>query len=67
MYCFQSLYSLNDCNITDEGCVTLASALRSNPSNLRDLDLSENKLGDSGVKRLSDGLKDPHCKLQKLK
>ncbi|KAK7156082.1 hypothetical protein R3I94_006219 [Phoxinus phoxinus] len=57
---------LDDCNITDKGCVTLASALRSNPSQLRDLDLSENKLGDSGVKRLSDGLKDPHCKLQKL-
>ncbi|XDV32829.1 hypothetical protein PO909_003531, partial [Leuciscus waleckii] len=58
---------LDDCNITDEGCAALASALRSNPSQLRDLDLSENKLGDSGVKRLSDGLKDPHCKLQKLK
>ncbi|XP_077063102.1 protein NLRC3-like isoform X2 [Siphateles boraxobius] len=57
---------LDDCNITDKGCVTLASALRSNPSNLRDLDLSENKLGNSGVKCLSDGLKDPHCKLQKL-
>ncbi|XP_056094576.1 NLR family CARD domain-containing protein 3-like isoform X2 [Rhinichthys klamathensis goyatoka] len=57
---------LDDCNITDKGCITLASALRSNPSNLRDLDLSENKLGDSGVKHLSDGLKDPHCKLQKL-
>ncbi|XDV32828.1 hypothetical protein PO909_003530, partial [Leuciscus waleckii] len=58
---------LDDCNITDKGCVTLASALSSNSSQLRDLDLSENKLRDSGVKRLSDGLKDPHCKLQKLK
>ncbi|XDV32825.1 hypothetical protein PO909_003530 [Leuciscus waleckii] len=57
---------LDDCNITDKGCVTLASALSSNSSQLRDLDLSENKLRDSGVKRLSDGLKDPHCKLQKL-
>ncbi|XP_067281166.1 protein NLRC3-like [Pseudorasbora parva] len=58
---------LNDCGVTDKGCVALASALRSNPSHLRKLDLSSNKLGDSGVKLLSDGLKDPHCKLEILR
>ncbi|XP_039536189.1 NACHT, LRR and PYD domains-containing protein 3-like isoform X2 [Pimephales promelas] len=57
---------LRECGVTDEGCVALASALRSNPSHLRDLDLSDNKLGDSGVKQLSDLLANPHCKLEKL-
>uniref|UniRef100_A0A8C1YA58 NACHT domain-containing protein n=1 Tax=Cyprinus carpio TaxID=7962 RepID=A0A8C1YA58_CYPCA len=58
---------LDDCNITAKGCAALASVLRSNPSNLRELDLSGNKLLDLGIKHLSDGLKDPHCKLEKLK
>ncbi|XP_042586385.1 ribonuclease inhibitor-like [Cyprinus carpio] len=58
---------LYDCGITDEGCSALTSALRSNPSHLRDLDLSwNNNLGDSGVKRLCAVLEDPHCKLEKL-
>ncbi|XP_058644034.1 NLR family CARD domain-containing protein 3-like isoform X2 [Onychostoma macrolepis] len=52
--------------VTDGGCATLASALRSNPSHLRHLDLSWNKLGDLGVKRLCAGLEDPHCKLEIL-
>uniref|UniRef100_A0A8C1SXY7 Uncharacterized protein n=1 Tax=Cyprinus carpio TaxID=7962 RepID=A0A8C1SXY7_CYPCA len=60
------LYRLSSCGVTDEGCAALASALRSNPSHLRQLNLSGNKLGASGVKLLSDGLKDPHCKLEKL-
>ncbi|XP_056312387.1 uncharacterized protein LOC130223621 [Danio aesculapii] len=55
-----------NCGVSDEGCAALASALRSNSSNLRELDLSENKVGDSGVKLLSAGLEDPHCKLEKL-
>ncbi|KAF4104422.1 hypothetical protein G5714_015409 [Onychostoma macrolepis] len=58
---------LDDCNITDKGCAALASVLRSNPSHLRELDLSGNKLLDLGMKHLSDGLKDPRCKLEKLK
>ncbi|KAI2645778.1 NLR family CARD domain-containing protein 3 [Labeo rohita] len=57
---------LSDCGVTDEGCAALASALRSNPSNLKELDLSGSELGASGLNLLSDGLKDPHCKLEKL-
>nr|XP_055034301.1 NLR family CARD domain-containing protein 3-like isoform X2 [Misgurnus anguillicaudatus] len=57
---------LNNCSITDKGCVALASALRSNPSHLRVLDLNFNKPGNSGVKLLSDVLKDSRCKLETL-
>ncbi len=54
------------CGVTDEGCAALASALRSNPSHLRHLDLDLNKLLDSGVTLLSAVLEDPHCKLEIL-
>ncbi|XP_016318735.1 NACHT, LRR and PYD domains-containing protein 3-like [Sinocyclocheilus anshuiensis] len=58
---------LSGCGIAKQGCEFLASALKSNPSHLRDLHLSDNKLGNSGVEQLSAALKNPHCKLQKLK
>ncbi|XP_067222390.1 NLR family CARD domain-containing protein 3-like isoform X2 [Chanodichthys erythropterus] len=57
--------TLSKCGVTDEGCAALASALRSNPSHLRELYLNMNKLGDSGVKLLSVVLEN-HCKLDKL-
>ncbi|KAL0185252.1 hypothetical protein M9458_020949, partial [Cirrhinus mrigala] len=57
---------LSDCGITDDGCAALASALRSNPSHLRHLNLSWNKLGDSGVTMLFAVLEVPHCKLEIL-
>ena len=65
--CVIVLYRLYDCGVTDEGCAALASALRSNPSHLRYLILSENKLGDSGVKLLTAVLENPHCKLESLR
>ncbi|XP_077086287.1 protein NLRC3-like [Siphateles boraxobius] len=61
-HCKMEILGLCDCGVTDEGCVALTSALRSNPSHLRELNLSWNKVGDSGVKLLSDLLQDPHCK-----
>uniref|UniRef100_A0A8C1M4R6 NACHT domain-containing protein n=1 Tax=Cyprinus carpio TaxID=7962 RepID=A0A8C1M4R6_CYPCA len=61
-----SLYRLRCCGITDEGCAALASVLRSNPSRLRELDLSGNKLGDLDMKLLCAALEDSHCKLEKL-
>ncbi|XP_013985750.2 NACHT, LRR and PYD domains-containing protein 3 isoform X2 [Salmo salar] len=57
---------LSGCLVTEKGCTFLASALESNPSHLRELDLSFNHPGDSGVKLLSDRLKNPHCRLEKL-
>jgi len=58
-------HRLRSCRISDEGFTDLSSALRSNPS-LRELDLSENNITDSGIKQLSDLLKHPQCKLEKL-
>ncbi|KAI4889628.1 hypothetical protein NFI96_027769 [Prochilodus magdalenae] len=57
---------LFSCSIAEEGCAALVSALKSNPSHLRELNLGWNNPGESGVKLLSDLLEDPHCKLEKL-
>ncbi|XP_038162498.1 NACHT, LRR and PYD domains-containing protein 12-like [Cyprinodon tularosa] len=58
---------LNDCNLSARSCEVLASVLSSQSSNLREMDLSNNKLHDSGVKLLSSGLKNPNCKLETLR
>ncbi|XP_072567142.1 NLR family CARD domain-containing protein 3-like isoform X2 [Paramormyrops kingsleyae] len=58
---------LSDCDIIDTYCEPLVKALRSNSSPLRELDLSVNDLQDSGVKLLSAGLGDSHCKLEILR
>ncbi|XP_072893986.1 NACHT, LRR and PYD domains-containing protein 3-like [Hemitrygon akajei] len=52
-------------SLTDSGVKDLASSLRTNRS-LTELDLSDNKLGDSGVKLLSEALRNAECKIQKL-
>ncbi|XP_060727108.1 NACHT, LRR and PYD domains-containing protein 12-like isoform X3 [Tachysurus vachellii] len=66
-HCTLEILWMENCSITDEGCAALASALRSNSSShLRELDLNGNNPGESGVKLLSDLLKDPHCKLETL-
>ncbi|CAI5677856.1 unnamed protein product [Oreochromis niloticus] len=65
--CKLSTLSLSGCLITEEGCASLASALSSNPSHLRELDLSYNNPGDSGMKLLLAGLKDPCWRLDTLR
>ncbi|XP_016422836.1 ribonuclease inhibitor-like [Sinocyclocheilus rhinocerous] len=57
---------LCDCRFTEKQSLVLTSALNSNPSHLRELNLRGNKLGDSGVKNLSDLLMNTQCKLEKL-
>ncbi|XP_059424864.1 NACHT, LRR and PYD domains-containing protein 3-like, partial [Carassius carassius] len=56
---------LSGCSITEKQCLILTSALKSNPSHLRELNLSRNELlGDSGVKHLSDLLMNTQFKLE---
>ncbi|XP_074495259.1 uncharacterized protein LOC141769522 isoform X5 [Sebastes fasciatus] len=58
---------LSECGLSDTHCEVVASALKSNPSYLRELDLSYNDLQDSGVKLLSAGLESPNCRLETLR
>ncbi|XP_053479746.1 NACHT, LRR and PYD domains-containing protein 3 [Ictalurus furcatus] len=64
-HCKLEILKLRNCNITEEGCVALTEALRSN-SRLRELDLRDNDLGDQGVKLLSDIKEDEKFTLEKL-
>ncbi|XP_051993668.1 NACHT, LRR and PYD domains-containing protein 3-like isoform X2 [Xyrauchen texanus] len=54
-------------NVTGQHCEIVASALQSSNSLLRELDLSNNDLEDSGVKLIADGLKNTNCKLEILR
>ncbi|KAL0149288.1 hypothetical protein M9458_055326, partial [Cirrhinus mrigala] len=57
---------LSICNLTAQSCGSLTSVLKSSNSVLKELDLSNNDLQDSGVMLLSEGLKSPNCQLEIL-
>ncbi|XP_073700548.1 NLR family CARD domain-containing protein 3-like [Garra rufa] len=56
---------LNDCGLTDKSCSALATVLGSDTS-LKELNMSNNNLQDSGVKLLCTGLENMKCHLEIL-
>uniref|UniRef100_A0A3Q4HG34 NACHT domain-containing protein n=1 Tax=Neolamprologus brichardi TaxID=32507 RepID=A0A3Q4HG34_NEOBR len=64
---FVPFFSLCCCNLSGKSCEALASVLSSQPSSLRELDLSNNDLDDSAVMLFCEGLKSPECRLETLR
>ncbi|KAG2460108.1 NLRP3 protein, partial [Polypterus senegalus] len=58
--------SLESCGLTSKCCEALSSALSAEHTRLTELWLGENKLEDSGVCLLCEGMKIQNCKLERL-
>ncbi|XP_069375134.1 protein NLRC3 isoform X2 [Paralichthys olivaceus] len=66
-YCQLKILRLSGCQVTKTGCDYLISALESNPSHLKELDLSYNDPGESGISRLNKLKDDSKYKLSDVK
>ncbi|XP_029939464.1 NLR family CARD domain-containing protein 3-like [Salarias fasciatus] len=66
-HCKLEALSLSGCLVSEEGCASLVSAVRSKSSHLRELDLSYNHPGDSGVEELFAAVEDPQCSLETIR
>ncbi|KFV44983.1 Ribonuclease inhibitor [Tyto alba] len=63
--CNIELLHLENCGITSDSCREMSRVL-SNKSSLIDLIMGDNKIGDSGMALLCEGLMHPNCKIRKL-
>ncbi|XP_053725939.1 NACHT, LRR and PYD domains-containing protein 3-like isoform X2 [Synchiropus splendidus] len=66
-HCHLETLRLIQCRISERGCASLASALTSNPSHLRELDLRNNHPGGAGLEQLPAGLESPDWRLETLR
>uniref|UniRef100_A0A4W4DY93 NACHT domain-containing protein n=1 Tax=Electrophorus electricus TaxID=8005 RepID=A0A4W4DY93_ELEEL len=64
-HCKLEILRLSGCGLTEESCKSLTSVLQTENS-LRELEMNNNDLQNSGVEQLCAGLKSSHCKLEIL-
>lgn len=57
---------LKSCSLSKQSAEYFSSLLSSASCQLKDLDLSDNDFGDTGVQKLCEGLGSPYCKLHRL-
>ncbi|KAF4071813.1 hypothetical protein AMELA_G00267200, partial [Ameiurus melas] len=66
-HCRPERLMLKNCGVTEKGCSSLTSSFQLNPAHIREMDLSENKLRNSGVQKLCALLQHQPCNLQILR
>ncbi|KAI5623467.1 NACHT, LRR and PYD domains-containing protein 12 isoform X6 [Silurus asotus] len=65
--CNLNILKVSDCKLTEQSSPDVALLLSKENSSLRELDLSDNDIKDSGVKALSNGLSSSECVLEILR